>query len=630
VSSLPAERFPYVYIPDTEFQVVDGEQQKPVSLIAHGYNRARRVEMFFDSPQQCPFPDLDNTLFVGYNLPAEYQTMLALGWPLPVHSIDLYTEYLNEINGVWRGKESMKDIGTGLQDAVREYGGNLMEFWTTDKEAERDYIIANGTVPPAGVSLEDHRKRILRYNEEDVAATVWLAKRMLPEIDIEQALWRGKYSQATAFFQHNGVPINRERFRIIEREARHLKLAIAKKIEDTHNYGVYVVEGREDLKNKPHAVFKNDKFAAMLESKGITVGKRGAWKVTPTGLPILEDDYFDGMCNAYPELQPLRQCRKSINSLGRFSTQLGADGFNRAPMWMFGTVTGRNNPKAKAFLLSRPHWVRNLLTPREGMALIVCDITGAEDWLAAGFSGDPELMRIYASGLDSYLEFAIACGAVPPGTLRDKKNPELEAIRAMHKTAKLAIAYGVWAHTLSQYLGVPEWQASAIINAHKAAYGVYWQWTEDRAKLAEDQGFVITDYGWRQSIEHMSDNSILNFPQQAGCAELLHMACNLLVECGWGYAMSAPHHDALYMHVEIERAEECRQAVEDAFIEAGNRIMELPEFPLKVHSEIVRYPEHYSDPDGREIWDIVSEYFQWDNFEMKEEVADERVLANNG
>src|SRR5260370_39532455 len=81
-------------------------------------------------------------------------------------------------------------------------------------------------------------------------------------------------------------------------------------------------------------------------------------------------------------------------------------------MWSFGTATGRNNPKARAFLLSRPHWVRNLVTPREGYAIVHGDIVGAESWLAAGSSRDPELMRIYSSGADQYIEFAMVTGAL--------------------------------------------------------------------------------------------------------------------------------------------------------------------------------------------------------------------------
>lgn len=614
-TNLSPDRFRYVYAVDTEFVALPGEQQRPVCLVARGFNQGRDVEVFFDMPAPSPFADPPNTLFLGYNLSAEFQTMLSLGWALPGQCIDLYVEFLNMINGVWRGAQSLRDLGTGLPDAVANFGGNPLEFWKADKNAERQYIIDNGTVPPAGVSLEAHRGRILTYCREDVEATIWLGRQMLCEIDIEQALWRGRYTKANAWFQHNGLPVDLARFRAVEQRADKLKISIANEIECAHSYGVYVIQGAEGKKEEPHPVFKVDRFHHLLTSKGIIVGgKHGAWKATPTGAPMLEDDYFGDMCKVYPDLEPLRQCRKSINNLGRFGTVLGEDGFNRAPLWMFGTVTSRNNPKAKHFLLSRPHWVRNLITPREGMALVACDVTGAEDWLAAGFSGDPELMRIYSSGADSYMEFAAVCGAVPPGTRRDKSDRRLENIRAMHKTAKLAIQYGVGPSTLAEYLGVPEWKAGQIINAHKRGYSVYWQWVEDQAAVAESRGFVQTDYGWRESTEQMSKRSILNFPQQAGCAELLRCACNLLVDAGWGYALAAPHHDALYMHCEAERAEECKAVVEQAFIQAGHLIMELPEFPLRVHADITYYPDHYEDDDGKEIWDIVCRYFGWDGY----------------
>jgi hypothetical protein len=618
-TNLSPERFQYVYVADTEFVALPGEQQRPVCLVARGFNQGRDVEVFFDRPAPCPFADPSNTLFLGYNLSAEFQTMLSLGWALPGQCIDLYVEFLNMINGVWRGAQSLRDLGTRLPDAVTHFGGNPLEFWKADKDTERQYIIDNGTVPPAGVSLEAHRRRILTYCREDVEATIWLGRQMLCEIDVDQALWRGRYAKSNAWFQHNGIPVDLTRFRAVEQQADRLKISIANEIECAHNYGVYVIQGAEGKKEKPHPVFKMDRFHHLLTSKGIIVGgKHGTWKVTPAGAPMLEDDYFGDMCKVYSDLEPLRQCRKSINSLSRFGTVLGQDGFNRAPLWMFGTVTSRNNPKAKHFLLSRPHWVRNLITPREGMALVSCDVTGAEDWLAAGFSGDRELMRIYSSGADSYMEFAAVTGAVVPGTRRDKTNRDLEKVRAMHKTAKLAIQYGVGPSTLAEYLGVPQWKAGQIINAHKKGYGVYWQWVEDQAKLADDRGFVETDYGWRESMQHMSMRSILNFPQQAGCAELLRCACNLLVDAGWGYALAAPHHDALYMHCEEERAEECKAVVEQAFIQAGHLVMELPEFPLRVHADITYYPNHYDDNDGKEIWEIVCRYFGWDGYTKSE------------
>ena len=83
------------------------------------------------------------------------------------------------------------------------------------------------------------------------------------------------------------------------------------------------------------------------------IGILETWPKTDTGQPMTDDEeVFEPMAKLYPDLEDLRQARKSLNDLGRFGCHVGRDGFNRAAMWSFGTVTGRNNPKAKAFLLS--------------------------------------------------------------------------------------------------------------------------------------------------------------------------------------------------------------------------------------------------------------------------------------
>jgi DNA polymerase-1 len=437
--ALIPDKFTHVWVVDFEYQARDGEQQVPVAMVAKGFKKARDIRMFFDKPQPCPFTsDPDTTLFIGFNISSEYKCFLALGWQLPKHTIDLYVEYRNLTCGVWRGKQSLWELGTGLVQVVKEYEGNPPDFWKSDKHMMQKYISHYGVNPPAGSvetvrdedgaeifrdfdgevhvldranpehvqwycagrTPEEHAKMILDYCEEDVVATHFVARHIMnePAFNFEQALHRGSYTHAVAHFEHNGLPINKERFEAIKANARKLQLHIVREIERVHNYGVYVIEGREDLKNKPHPVFKTDKFVEMLERNGIAVGK--TWQTTPTGLPVLEDDYFGEMCNAYPFLQPLRQCRKTLKALSLFDTVIGEDGFQRFTLFMFGSVTSRNNPRATEFMLSRPHWMRNLLTPRSGYALVTADITGAEDWLAAGYSGDPELMRIYSGGAD--------------------------------------------------------------------------------------------------------------------------------------------------------------------------------------------------------------------------------------
>jgi DNA polymerase I len=604
ISALIPSRFTQVWFIDTEFQAVDGEQNVPVCLCAYELRSKRKVEMFFDRPHENIFDD-PNALFVCYNAVAEWKTFLALGWTVPSNTIDLYFEYLNEVNGVWRGPTSLRELGTGLVDAMREHGLDPMD--AAEKDAERQYIIANGTQAPAGITQDEHAKRIVSYCWTDVRGTFQLAKRMLPGIDFDQALWRGAYTRPAAHYEHNGLPVNVERYQQINARRSELQIEIAEKIEEKNGYGVYAIEGTK--KNpRQRAVFKMKQFGALLERLGILE----LWPKTDTGQPMTDDEeVFQPMAKVHPYLEDLRQARKSLNDLGRFGSHLGKDGFNRAPLWAFGTVTSRNNPKAKAFLLSRPHWVRNLITPLPGMAIVHADIVGAESWLAAGFSGDPELMRIYTSGADQYIEFASVTGAVPKGTVRDKSDKELERKRGMHKTALLAINYGVKEKTLAQYLGVQEWKAAAIINAHKEAYGVYWAWAEDQVSKAKALGYVETDFGWHLDAEHAPFNTLLNFPQQAACGEVLRAASVFLCDRGWGPYLAAPHHDAIYMHVPIELAEEARKDLEECFIEAGDLVMGDPNFTLRVDSGIELYPRHFDDPDGAALWKIVSEFFGW-------------------
>jgi hypothetical protein len=621
ISALIPSRFTQVWFIDTEFQAADGERNAPVSLCAYELRSRRKVEMFFDRAHENIFADPD-ALFVCYNAVAEWKTFLALGWEVPSNTIDLYVEYLNTVNGVWRGNTSVRELGTGLVDAMREHGLDPMS--SGEKEAERDYIIANGAKSPEGVAQEDHARRIVEYCWKDVRGTFQLAKRMLPGLDFEQALWRGAYTRPAAHYEHNGLPVNVGRYGQINARRSALQIEIAEKIEAKNGYGVYAIEGtRKNPRQK--AVFKMKQFEALLHRMGIL----GAWPKTDTGQPMTDDEeVFQPMAKLYPALEDLRQARKSLNDLGRFGSHVGGDGFNRAPLWPFGTVTSRNNPKAKAFLLSRPHWVRNLITPREGMAIVHGDIVGAESWLAAGFSGDPELMRIYTSGADQYMEFAAVTGVVAKGTVRDKSRPDLERVRDMHKTALLAINYGVKEKTLGTYLGVPPWKAGYIINTHKEAYGVYWAWAVGQVEKAKASGYVETDFGWRLDAEHAPFNTLLNFPQQAACGEVLRAASVFLCDRGWGPCLAAPHHDAVYMHVPAEHAERAVRDLEECFVEAGTVVMGDPNFPLRVDAGIEFYPNHYVDPDGAAIWQVVSDFFGWEGgraseseYLMKEEAA---------
>jgi DNA polymerase I len=334
--------------------------------------------------------------------------------------------------------------------------------------------------------------------------------------------------------EHNGLPVSPVYGKVKEYR-NDLRLEIARQVEMTHGYGVYEIEGQ----TSPQPVFKQRGFDALIQRLGLAE----IWPQTPRGHCSTEDEnVLEPMAKRYPELQPLRQARKSIRNLNLFGTRIGEDGRNRAPVWPFGTVTGRNSPKTSQFILNRPHWVRNLIAPTEGHALVHADIVAAEVGIAADASGDPELLRIYNSGLDPYIEFAKSGGALPSDTVRDKANrPDIERIRTLYKVADLAIKYGIGGATLASNLGIPLWKADRIIASHKRTYATYWAWAEAQIEQAYRVGHISTAFGWTMAVDPGTKrNTVLNFPQQAACAELLRLTCVLAEERGLGSRLCAP------------------------------------------------------------------------------------------
>jgi hypothetical protein len=90
--------FKDVIVLDTEYISREeiGKSNVPVFLGAVSLVTGRewRVRLLPFRQIECPFWTGDDVLFVGYSLQAEWSVFLAMGWPLPSRSIDLYAEYM--------------------------------------------------------------------------------------------------------------------------------------------------------------------------------------------------------------------------------------------------------------------------------------------------------------------------------------------------------------------------------------------------------------------------------------------------------------------------------------------------------------------------------------------------------
>jgi hypothetical protein len=108
--------------------------------------------------------------------------------------------------------------------------------------------------------------------------------------------------------------------------------------------------------------------------------------------------------------------------------------------------------------------------------------------------------------------------------------------------------------------------------------------------------------------ERKEARTIKNFPCQATGAEILRVACILLMEND--IKIIAPIHDAILIECEKEEAEETILQTQKLMTKASTIVLG-PNNPIKTDAKIVKYPERYSDKRGVETWDRIMNILQY-------------------
>src|SRR5205823_1918379 len=103
--------------------------------------------------------------------------------------------------------------------------------------------------------------------------------------------------------------------KVIYKHRSEFQVHIAREVETTHGYAVFAFEGKKKVK----PVFKQKQFDDLIERLGF--GE--CWPTTPNGHYSTDDEkVFKPLCKLCPELEPLRQARKSIKALALGGTIL--------------------------------------------------------------------------------------------------------------------------------------------------------------------------------------------------------------------------------------------------------------------------------------------------------------------
>jgi hypothetical protein len=506
---------------------------------------------------------------MAYYASAEWGCYLALGWPLPELTVDLYVEFRVATNG--------KTVpgGRGLLSAERWFGIGAIEG--AEKEHMRKRILAG---PP--YSIED-REAILNYCESDVQALDRLLPHLIrPGQNLVPALWRGKYMEAMAEMEWRGVPVDAELYRRMEEHWLGLQARAIERVNET--IPVY---------DDGH--FRRAKFEEWLTIQG----RVKQWPRTADGDLALDEDTFRIQAALHPELEPLRQTRQMLGQLKRPGLYVGGDGRNRCILSAFSTVTGRNAPSATKFIFSCPSWMRGLIRPEQGAALAYLDWTAQEFGTAAALSGDTAMQHAYLAE-DCYLAFAELAGAVPSGATK-ATHPEA---RRLFKSTVLGTQYGIGANGLACRVEITLPEAEDLLDHHRRVFSRFWQWSTNVCDYAQLYGELVAAFGWRiQLAAHMRLRTLINFPVQANAAEMLRLA--VVYAASAGVQTIAPIHDALLIQAPATEIDDAVRLAQAAMLRASEAV--LAGFQLKSEAMVIRYPDRFDDERGREMWAWIAE-----------------------
>ena len=208
-------------------------------------------------------------------------------------------------------------------------------------------------------------------------------------------------------------------------------------------------------------------------------------------------------------------------------------------------------------------------------------------------------MEAYSSG-DPYLAFAKQAGAVPPDATKQSHPTE----RNRFKVCALAVQYGMGEQSLAASLGEPEIVGRELLRLHRETYPAYWRWSQGAVDHAMLFCRLHTVFGWNLHVgPNVNPRSLANFPCQANGAEMLRLACCLIVERD--IKLLAPIHDAVLVEGPADDIDRIVAETQAAMLEAGRAV--LDGFELRTDADVVKYPDRYSDERGRVMWGRVTE-----------------------
>jgi DNA polymerase I len=561
--------FATIWHVDFEYREGANHLPIPVCMFAYEQHTGATIELWRDQLLQCrraPFDTGPHSLMVAYAANAELGCFLALGWPFPRNTLDLYTETIAAINGntdVWPQKKR-----PGLLAALELHG--LTGMSSAEKKDMRQIILDHHEYS------DQQRTDIQTYNRADVEATLALLGVMAPAIDLPRALHRGRYMGAAARMEQTGIPIDQARLNRL--------------LENWDGIKRFFIERDDDFELYEDLSFREWRLQKLIEERGWD------WPLTDRGHLDLKQKTLGKQAKRYPELRRTVRLRELIAELriSALANTVGADGHSRCPLLPFWTKTGRNQPSGrdKIFLPALPAWVHGLIAPQPGWGVVELDYSAQEVGIMAALSGDPAMIADYQSG-DPYLQFGKRAKLIPPDA---GKNHEL---RNSCKVVVLGMNYGMTPYGIAARTGKSLLWARDVHARHRLAYPVFTNWLADVVAQAKFDRTICSPFGWPLAVGvDTAMRTIMNFPAQAGGGDMMRIAAIAATESG--IAVCGPVHDAFWVAAPLGELDTTVHHMTDIMQRAGNAVTNG--LPIRIETAAaVRWPLCLGDVRGLDV-----------------------------
>jgi DNA polymerase-1 len=229
----------------------------------------------------------------------------------------------------------------------------------------------------------------------------------------------------------------------------------------------------------------------LYDELGLTPGRK-----TKTGFST-DAQTLESLKDAHPivaELLAYREVEKLRSTYGEtLLAEVAEDGRIHASFGQTVARTGRissdrpnlHNIPVRSELGRQ---FRRAFVPADGCTFLVADYDQVELRVLAHLSGDPQLIEAMTSGADVHR-------VVASGVFRVPEDEVTHTQREYSKMVSYGLAYGMEAYGLSQRLGVPVDEASAIMDGYFGAFPTVKQYMDDTVAQATVRGATVTEFG---------------------------------------------------------------------------------------------------------------------------------------